>query len=234
MIRALIIEDSRLARNELIELLRKHPDVQVCQECANIREAREAIDKHNPDLLFLDINMPGGDGFELLETLDNVPAVIFTTAYDEFALKAFEHNALDYLLKPITPESLARGLSRLTTQQLPDAPDQATVSRRIFVRDGDRCWLIETRKIRYFESAGNYSRIHFDDHKPMVYRSLTRIESRLPADRFVRVSRQFIVNLNEIESLEPWNQGLVLTMSDGREIEVSRRHSQSLKEKLSL
>lgn len=237
MIKALIVEDSRLARNELMELLRAHPDVNVCEQCASIRKARSAIEQHKPDLLFLDINLPGGDGFELLESLDDVPAVIFTTAYDEYALKAFDHNALDYLLKPITPESLARGLSRLENQIRPttamtDSPEQ--INRRIFVRDGDRCWLIDTRRIRYFESSGNYARIHFDEHKPMVYRSLSRIESRLPSDSFVRVSRQYIVNLNEIVSLEPWNQGLVLTMSDGREIDVSRRHSQALKEKLSL
>ncbi len=233
--RAAIVEDARLARQELKALLEAHPQIKVVIEAATVSEAREALTRTPVDVLFLDINLSGESGFDLLESLEEVPAVVFTTAYDEHAVRAFEHQALDYLLKPIRPEALSRAIGRLPdpTESF-DTESSESVLERIFIKDGDRCWLVEVDRIRYLESAGNHARVCFEDHKPMVYRSLNRIEARLPVDRFMRISRQFIVNLSCVRSMVPWNQGLLLTMDDGREIEASRRYSQALRQSLSL
>ncbi len=234
MFKAIIIEDSRLARADLKALVKKHANIDVVAEAENCEKAIQLIKYNNPDLLFLDINLPDGSGFDILEKIDSVPQVIFTTAYDQYAIDAFEVNALDYLLKPIRAEKLKKALDKLNELK-EQQPDLLTKDNRIFVKDGERCWLIEIGKIRYFESAGNYAQIFFDKNKPMVYKSLSKIEERLPKDAFFRANRSQIVNLTFIKSVEPWgNGGLVLTMTDGKEIEVSRRHTSSFKQLLSL
>lgn len=235
--KAIIVEDSRLARVELKELLKAHPTIEVIAEAENCEQAIAAISQQQPDVLFLDINLPDGNGFDVLEQLDQVPEVIFTTAYDEFAIQAFEVNALDYLMKPVRPQKLARAIEKLSTKKdTPPSPQEGRLSEdsKIFVKDGERCWLIEVGRIRYFENCGNHAQIFFDDEKPFIYKSLSKIEQRLNPMTFIRVNRQHIVNLNFIQDIQPWNSGLVLTMTDGKEIEVSRRHSSNLRQMLSL
>jgi len=253
-LRAIIVEDSRLARLELRELLKLHPEVEIIDEAKNIEIAQEKIEQLKPDLIFLDINMPNGSGFELLERLIECPFVIFTTAYGEFALKAFEVNALDYLVKPIHPQRLANAVEKLKqrmnesiqtkSEENNDASHLKENSEeniplpndhKIFVKDGEQCWLIDVANIRYFESCGNYAKIYFETHKPMIYKSLNLIEQRLNPNIFIRTNRQFIVNTHFIRAIETsGNSGLVLTMEDGKEIDVSRRHTNTFKLLLSL
>ena len=230
--RAVIVEDSRLARLELKQLLKAHPDIEIVAEAKDMKTAATVIQQTQPDLILLDVNLPDGDGFELLQSLSKCPPVIFTTAYDEYAIQAFEHNALDYLLKPINPKRLQQALSKLTESQ---QEIEETIDHKIFVKDGDQCWLIDILQVRYFESCGNYVRLHFDDHQPLVYKSLSNIEKRLQDKVFFRTNRQFIVNVNFIQSIEAsGSTGLFLTMDDGKEIEVSRRHTSHFKNMLSI
>jgi two-component system LytT family response regulator len=162
--------------------------------------------------------------------------VIFTTAYDEFALRAFEVNALDYLVKPITSERLGLALSRVRDagqQVVSDAPLRA--SDHVLVRDGTRCWFIPVRRIRLLESDGNYTRVYFDSVKPLIYRSLSTLEQRLPPEVFFRINRQQIVNLDFIENIESWfSGGLKIWLRGGGECEVSRRAARAFRQKLSL
>ncbi|MBM3760811.1 MAG: response regulator [Acidobacteria bacterium] len=226
--KALIIDDERLARKELRRLLEAHPGIEILAEAANIIEAREAIQTHNPDLLFLDIQMPGGTGFDLLEQLDTAPEVIFTTAYDAFALKAFEVSALDYLLKPIAAERLDQALQKLT-------PVNTTPLDHLFVKDGDRCWFLKPGELTLLESEGNYTRLFFNQQKPLIHRSLQSLEDRLPKDIFFRANRKHLINLNHILNvgLNPADN-LVATLKGNFEIELSRRQSTLFKSRLSL
>ena len=235
--KALIIDDERLARSEVRRLLVDFPWVSVIGEAENADEALAKINELRPELLFLDVQMPEKSGFDLLESIrGELPHVIFTTAYDEFALRAFEVNALDYLVKPITPERLGLALSRIRDagpQPVSDAPLRA--SDHVLVRDGARCWFIPLRRIRLLESDGNYTRVYFDSVKPLIYRSLTTLEQRLPSDAFFRINRQQIVNLDYIENIESWfSGGLKIWLRGGEECEVSRRAARSFRQKLSL
>lgn len=239
-IKALIVEDSRLARRELMELIKAHPEIIVVGEAENVDSAFEMITEKQPELLFLDINMPEKDGFELLEMLDEVPIVIFTTAYDEYAIKSFEYNALDYLLKPISPERFGAALekARQRLQRLQESSNESqhlTESSQIFIKDGERCWLVRIGQIRLFEIVGNYTRVWFDDQKPLLYKSLNQVEEKLPQAMFFRANRQQIVNVNFIEEVIPWFNGkLKLRLKDQTEIEVSRRQSSTFRDRLSL
>ncbi|WP_144395420.1 LytR/AlgR family response regulator transcription factor [Pleionea sediminis] len=233
--KALIVEDSRLARLELIELLKHHAFVEVIGEASNVTDAVEMASSLRPDLLLLDINLPDGTGFDVLKQLSSVPQVIFTTAYDEFAIKAFEVNALDYLMKPIHPERLAKALDKLDRSAEKEKSESLSEDSKVFVKDGQKCWLVKIKEIRYFMSSGNHAQVFFDNVKPFIYQSLSKLEEKLPSQLFFRVSRQFIVNLNEIKSIDPWdNGGFVLTMTDEREIEVSRRYASILRSALSI
>jgi len=239
-LKALIIDDERLARRALRRLLNAHPEVQVIGEAANPDEAIRAIAKSSPDVLFLDVEMPGGSGFDLLEKLEDVPAVIFTTAYDEYAVRAFEVSALDYLVKPITTERLAAALGRAEkalTAFLKE-PFQAggpSAVHQIFVRDGERCWIVRLADISLMESDGNYTRLHFGGNAPLVFRSLAAIEQRLSPTTFFRANRSQIVNLGWIETVENDMDGrLSIKLRNGKQVEISRRQSRSLRERLSL
>ena len=236
--RTLIVDDERLARKELNSLLEDYDEIEVVGEAANADEALELINTVNPDLLFLDIQMPGKTGFELLEMLDNVPKVIFTTAYDEFALKAFEVNALDYLLKPIQPERLKDSISKLPE---PRATSEDTTGKRltledqVFVKDGDKCWFVSLSNIRLFESDGNYIKVSFDNNRPMIHKSLNALDEKLDPRHFFRASRKHIVNLSWVEGIEPWfNGGLMVRLKGGDKVEVSRRQAAKFKEMMSL
>ena len=238
-IKAVIVEDSRLARNELKELLRSHADIELLGEAENVDKGYELIQNSHPDVLFLDINMPEKDGFELLEMLDEVPITIFTTAFDEYAIKSFEYNALDYLLKPINQNRFDQAIEKAKLK-LEGHENEAPVgqklkeSSQIFIKDGEKCWLVKIGEISHFEIVGNYSRVYFGDEKPMLYKSLNQIEEKLPDDNFFRANRQQIVNTLFISNVVPWFNGkLKLTMQNGDEIEVSRRQSYLFKDKMS-
>lgn len=239
-IRAVIVEDSRLARNELKELLKKYDDITLMGEAENVDEGYELIQAENPDLLFLDINMPEKDGFELLEMLDEVPMTIFTTAFDEYAIKSFEYNALDYLLKPVNEKRFAMALEKVrakmeTSKRDSDKTKKLTEGSQIFIKDGESCWLVKIGDILLFEIVGNYTRVFFDDKKPLLYKSLNQVEEKLPEDTFFRANRQQIVNTNYIENVVPWFNGkLKLTLMNGEEVEVSRRQSYIFKDRMSL
>jgi two-component system LytT family response regulator len=230
--KALIIDDERLARAELRRLLEKHPDVEIVGEARDADDALSQISRLEPELLFLDIQMPGANGFELLEQLDRVPLVIFTTAYDDYALKAFEVNALDYLLKPVAPERLAAALAKIGSVK----PKAAVGGdQQIFVKDGERCWFVALREIVLLESEGNYTRLYFGGHRPLVLRSLNYLEDRLDPSMFFRASRKHILNLKFIESMDAWaNGGFLVRLKGNVEVEMSRRQAQKFKEVMSL
>jgi two-component system LytT family response regulator len=239
--RALIVDDERLARKELMKLLEDHPMIEVVGEAMNADEAISMINDLNPDLLFLDIQMPGKTGFQLLEELDSVPLVVFTTAYDEFALKAFEVNALDYLLKPIQPERLAETVSKLSEKERAktvavNGPEKKLgLNDQVFVKDGDRCWFVSLSNVRLFESDGNYIKVYFDANRPMIHKSLNALDEKLDERAFFRASRKHIVNLSWVEGIEPWfNGGLMVRLRGGDKVEVSRRQAAKFKDMMSL
>src|SRR6476660_1700884 len=242
--RAIIIDDERLARAELRKLLQDFPEVEVVDEAANAEEGISKIESQNPDLIFLDIQMPGKTGFDMLSTLERSLNVIFTTAYDEFALKAFEVNALDYLLKPVEPKRLADAIQKLHLQeereQGPMVPvnfNRSILSEndQVFVKDGERCWFVKLSDIRLFESVGNYAKVYFGPNKPLILKSLNALEERLDEKTFFRANRKHIVNLRMIDKIEPYfNGGLLLDLKGGEKIEVSRRQAVKFKEMMSL
>lgn len=238
-IKALIIDDERLARAELRNLL-KNEDLEIIGEATNGEEAIEKIEELQPDLIFLDIQMPGKTGFEVLENIDKAPNVIFTTAYDEFAIKAFQVNALDYLLKPIDPTRLSESLQKakkqiLNKENTAEGEHLLTPQDQFFVKDGERCWFIKLDQVRIFESAGNYTKVYFDDNKPLVLKSLNALEERLDPQYFFRCSRKQIINLAWIGKIDPFfNNTLLVYLKTGEEIELSRRQSLRFKELMSL
>jgi two-component system LytT family response regulator len=214
---------------ELRRLLTAHPTIEIVGEASNGREAIDAVSQLELDLLFLDIQMPGMTGFELLEHIEDVPQVIFTTAYDRFAIKAFEVNALDYLMKPVTPERLASAVERLRP------PTRRGSLEQVFVRDGERCWVVRLPEIFLFESEGNYTRVHFRSERPLIRRSLNAIEARLDSEIFFRANRAQIFNLKWIDQVDNGVAGgLVVRLRGGHTIEMSRRRSDTLREILSL
>ncbi|HXS55626.1 MAG TPA: response regulator [Hanamia sp.] len=240
MQKVVLIDDERLARSELKRLLQEFPDVEVIGEAANANEGIEKIETLNPDLVFLDIQMPGKTGFDMLAQLEKAPHVIFVTAYDEYALKAFEVNALDYLMKPVEPKRLADALLRVRQK---DEEDLLSYVNRgmlgehdqVFVKDGERCWFVKLSDVRLFESVGNYAKVFFGTNKPLILKSLNALEERLDEKTFFRANRKHIINLKMIEKIEPYfNGGLLLDLTGGEKIEVSRRQAVKFKEMMSL
>jgi two-component system LytT family response regulator len=238
--KSIIIDDERLARVELRRLLTPFKEINIVGEAVNAEDALNKISELNPDLIFLDIQMPGKNGFELLEELDSVPKVVFTTAYDEYALKAFEYNALDYLLKPIEPKRLEEAIKKIIETNKKekiseDTQSVLTENDQVFVKDGDRCWFVKLTNVRLFESEGNYVRLYFDDNKPLILRTLNYLDERLDDRSFFRANRKHIINLKWIDNIEPWlNGGLLVKLKGGMKIEVSRRQAIKFKDKLSL
>jgi two-component system LytT family response regulator len=241
--KAIIIDDERLARAELKKLLQEFPEVEVIDEAANADEGIAKIESLHPDLIFLDIQMPGKTGFDMLSQLERTPQVIFTTAYDEFALKAFEVNALDYLLKPVEPKRLADAIQKLQFTESKEIRTDTehfnnsilTENDQVFVKDGERCWFVKLSDIRLFESVGNYAKVFFNSNKPLILKSLNALEERLDEKTFFRANRKHIVNLRLIDKIEPYfNGGLLLELKGGEKIEVSRRQTVKFKEMMSL
>ncbi|MCH7774378.1 MAG: response regulator, partial [Bacteroidetes bacterium] len=193
--KALIIDDERLARTELKRLLTPFKEINVVGEAVNADDALEKIQELKPDLLFLDIQMPGKTGFEMLEELDSVPTVIFVTAYDEYAIKAFDYNALDYLLKPIEPNRLEETVNKLIEKKRKKTISELdkntlTEGDQVFVKDGEKCWFVKLENVRLFESEGNYVRIYFGENKPLILRTLNYLDERLDDKTFFRANRK--------------------------------------------
>jgi len=236
----LIVDDSRLARKELADLLKDIPNVSVIAEAVDVNSAVAAINTHKPDLVLLDIHLPDGDGFDVLENSHYTPQVIFTTAYEQHALRAFEINALDYLLKPVTRERLEAAIQRSFSRQHNDA--QPAISKpvktrtdQIFVRDGEHCHFIRLSDLRLINVEGNYVRLHFLNTKTMLARSMSYVEEKLDPQIFFRANRQQIINMDYVASIEPWlNEGLLIKLADGTEVEVSRRQARDLKQRLEM
>ncbi|MEO5648306.1 MAG: response regulator [Ginsengibacter sp.] len=240
MLKVILIDDERLARSELKRLLQEFPDVEIIGEAANANEGIEKIETLNPDLVFLDIQMPGKTGFDMLAQLEKAPHVIFVTAYDEFALKAFDVNALDYLMKPVEPKRLAEALLKVRQK---DEEELLSYNNRgmlgehdqVFVKDGERCWFVKLSEVRLFESVGNYAKVFFGTNKPLILKSLNALEERLDEKVFFRANRKHIINLRMVEKIEPYfNGGLLLDLVGGEKIEVSRRQAVKFKEMMSL
>ncbi|MBD2769888.1 response regulator transcription factor [Hymenobacter sp. BT664] len=246
--RALLIEDEYLARQELHYLLREaHPEVDIVGEAADADTARRLIAELRPDLLLLDISLPGETGFELLESLDEVPLVVFITAYDQYATRAFQVSALDYVLKPVHPERLAQALARVRlalgaaaparaeTTSIPYPGARLTPQSQVFLKDGEQCYFVRLADIDLFEAVGNYVRVYFGAHAPLHHRSLQQLEEKLPPDLFFRVNRQQILNLTTIEKVHAYYKGgLLLEVRGGRRVDVSTRQAVRFKELLSL
>jgi two-component system LytT family response regulator len=234
--KAIIVEDSRLARQGLLRMLEQFSNLNIVGNAEHPSSALTLIDEHKPDVIFLDIHMPGETGFDLLDKLDYTPQVIFTTAYSEYAYRSFDYNAVDYLLKPISKERLVEAVSKLAENgSLPEIiVEPLERNSKIFIKDGDECHLVTLSDIRYFESCKNYVRVFFEGHSAFIKKPLSSIEERLPAQLFFKVSRQFIVNLFEISTIdESMSDGYDITMSDGKVISVSRRNAIELKRRLS-
>jgi len=242
-IKTIIVDDERLARNELKKLLQNHPEIEVIDEATNVDEGIEKIELYNPELIFLDIQMPGKTGFDLLAEVEKAPRVIFTTAYDEYAIKAFEVNALDYLLKPIEPKRLTDAIQKLQDELQREKAGLGgafnrgplTENDQVFVKDGERCWFVKLGEIRLFESVGNYAKVYFAGNKPLILKSLNALEERLDDRMFFRANRKHIINLRWIEKIEPYfNGGLLVDLKGGEKIEVSRRQTVKFKDMMSL
>ncbi|MGB0431365.1 MAG: LytR/AlgR family response regulator transcription factor [Bacteroidia bacterium] len=242
MIKTIIVDDERLAREELKSLLADFKDIKIIDEASNADDALEKIENQKPDLVFLDIQMPGKTGFDLLEDLIDVPYVIFATAYDEYALKAFEVNALDYLVKPIEKERLKgaveKAIDSIRLKRETDLDDQSSklsLNDQVFVKDGDSCWFVTLEKIKMFESVGNYVRVHFDENRPLIHKSLNGLSDRLDDNYFFRANRQQIINLNWIDEIQQWfSGGLLVTLKGGEKIELSRRQAAKFRDMKSL
>jgi two-component system, LytTR family, response regulator len=236
--KAIIVDDERLARQELKNLLSAHKDVEIIAECADAFEAKLKIAELKPDFIFCDIQMPGKTGLQLAEEISGAVDVVFITAHDEHAIKAFELNAFDYLLKPVQPLRLAETIKKLSVRDSSVKADNNTpLSRKdmVFIKDGDKCWFVKLSDIRLFESEGNYVRVYFDNFRPLILRSLNSLETRLNEKEFFRASRKHILNLDYISTVEQWfNSGLNVKMKDGKEIEISRRQAVKLKDLMSL
>lgn len=244
-IRTLLIDDEDLARQEMRHLLGAFPDLHIVGEAADAVEAAARIRELRPDLIFLDINMPGKSGFDLLAELDESPRVVFVTAYDEFAVRAFETNALDYLLKPVRPERLEKAVEAAREaiqnqpgQQAASASAQPYVLRPdslVFIKDGEKCYFVRLSDIFLFESEDNYVRVYFGKEKPLHRKSLNALTEKLPPELFFRANRQQIINLANIADIEPFFNGtLRVTLHSGMRVEISVRRAGEFRERLSL
>ena len=236
-VRALIVDDEPLSRERVRMLLAAHPEIRVVGECADGSEAVSAIHELDPDLVFLDIQMPEMDGFEVLQQLGatRMPAVIFVTAYDAYAIRAFEVNAVDYLLKPVDPQRFATAVERVTRERPDDVVERVlsvveSIKRpryrsRFVVRDARGAFFLPAEAITWLEAADNYVRIHTGDAQYLLRETLKHIEASLDPERFVRVHRSAMVNLEKIARVEPWARGeYAIVLRDGTRLTSSRAY----------
>jgi len=232
--RCFLVDDETLAIRELETMLKVFPEIEILGSSDRASTAIDKINNLKPDLIFLDINMPGMNGFELLENLEEAPEVIFVTAYDEFAIKAFEVNALDYILKPVNPERLKDAVNKIQKKSLVEKSNESEklgIDKKIFIKDGEKCYFVPVKDIFLIESEGNYVKVYFENKKPLLHKSLTYMENRLMEDVFFRANRQFIINLNFIKNIEPYfNSTLLVEMENGQKIDLSQRQSVKFRE----
>jgi two-component system LytT family response regulator len=237
--RTIIVDDERPAREELIYLLKSFPEINIVGEAGDPTSAVRLIQQEQPDVVFLDIRMPGGTGFEVLEKLEPpFPFVIFTTAYESHAIQAFEVDALDYLLKPIESSRLEMAIQKLRRQiqaRVEADPTRISIEDRVFLRQDERAWFIPVRDIIRLEADGNYTRVYFIKGKALLLRSLSSLEEKLPPQIFFRINRSEMINLTFIKDIEPWFSGsLKVTLTDGTSLEMSRRQAQIFREQKTL
>ncbi|UCC85357.1 MAG: response regulator transcription factor [Gemmatimonadota bacterium] len=233
---AVIVDDERLARRELGSLLEAHPEVRIVGEADSVASAADLINREEPDVVFLDIQLVGETGFDLLERLEAEPAIVFVTAYEQHAIRAFEVNALDYLLKPVTPERLAAALEKLPRPGSgPPAVEPLDYQDRLFLRLDDRLMFLRVDAIKYITAAADYSYLHTaDGRRRLVHKPLKEWEARLPANYFLRIHRSTIVNMEHVERLEPWsNYSYRVYLADvGDPLTMSRRYALKAKDRL--
>lgn len=243
--KAIIIDDERLARQELKNMLAAFKEIEVVAECNSAESALKAIDLHNPELLFLDIQMPGKNGFDLLQEIPDLPKVVFVSAYDDYAIRAFDVNALDYLLKPVQEQRLSETIKKILSKETSELENEKVEQNepittldendQVFVKDGERCWFVKLSDIRLFESEGNYVRVYFEKNRPLILRSLNYLDDRLNPKVFFRASRKHIINLKLVGNIENWfNGGLMVELKGGEKVEISRRQAVKFKDKMSL
>lgn len=229
-----LVDDEILAIKELETMLKVFPELEIVGSSDRAAKAVEMINSLKPDLIFLDINMPGMNGFELLENLEETPNVIFVTAYDEYAIQAFEVNALDYILKPVNPERLRDAINKIqkrTQSEKVNESEKLGIDKKIFIKDGEKCYFVPIRDIYLIESEGNYVKVYFENKKALLHKSLTYMENRLTEEVFFRANRQFILNLNFIKNIEPYfNSTLLVEMKTGQKIDLSQRQSVKFRE----
>ena len=235
----LIIDDERLAREEVRRALEGYPEFKIVGEANNAAVAVDLIEKEHPDIIFLDIHMPEKSGFDLLEELGTVPEVVFTTAYDQYAVQAFEVNALDYLVKPLREERFAKTIEKvkLELQKKEEAAktQPLNIHQKIFIKDGENVYFIPLAEIRFIESMDNYARLYFGNEKAMVKRSLNQLEEKLDPNTFFRANRSQIINTEYIEEIHPYfNNKLKIVLTSGESVEVSSRQSVKFKKRNSL
>lgn len=235
-IKAIIVDDEQLGRDIIKEYLENNPEVYVVAECRDAHEALTAVEKHKPDLLFLDIQMPEINGFELLEMLDHHPKIIFSTAYDQYAIKAFEVNAVDYLLKPYDADrfnlALERALNNIRSQHQGNEPITKLLQtihassqylERLLIKQAGRIVIISCKEINLISAMDDYAEISTARDSYLIQQSLNHLEERLNPDQFVRVHRSYIVNLDAIKDIVNWSAGRYkLYLKDGKEIFLSR------------
>jgi two-component system, LytTR family, response regulator len=249
-IRTLVVDDEPMARERILSLLQQEGDVEVIGQCSDGVQAVSAIQQQSPDLVFLDVQMPGCDGFGVIQNIgaDRMPTVVFVTAYDEYALRAFEVHALDYLLKPFgkdrfqetlkhARESLERrragDLGRRLLALVHDLKPEQQRLDRLVVKSGGRVFFLRTEEIDWIEAAGNYVRLHLGEESHLFRETMNGMEARLDTRRFVRIHRSRIVNTERIKELQPWFNGeYVVILRNGTRLTLSRGYREKLQEQL--
>jgi len=244
----LIVDDEPLARERLRTLLADETDVEIVGECGDGCQAVVAIEELKPDLVFLDVQVPNLDGFGILESIgaDRIPAIIFVTAYDHYALRAFDVRAVDYVLKPFGRERLERALAHARTQiqrgrsndvsgqlvaLLEEIRPQKTYLKRIMIKSGGRLFFLRTMDVEWVEAAGNYVRLHVGSESHLLRETMNGLEAKLDPDRFLRIHRSTIVNIERIKELQPWFHGdYVVILKDDRQLTMSASYREKLDE----
>ena len=247
-IKAIIVDDEKLARSRLKRLLQRHRQIEVVGEAANGTQGMSLVKEASPDVIFLDIKMPVMSGFDMLKNLDKSPYVVFTTAYDEYALQAFQENTIDYLLKPISEDALDRAVSKLTDflqrgelvtidfeRLARSIEERRNIIKRFSVTLGNKIVLVPENEIYFFNAEDKCTFLNTRNHNFIVSFAVKDLEKRLDPDKFVRANRSYIVNLDFIESIDRWFGGrLLLRMTNGKEITVSRSYVSSFRHRISL
>lgn len=224
--RVAIVDDSRLARLELKQQLSSIEHIQIVAEAASVSEAIDMLAQHNIDLLLLDIDLPDGDGFDVLQGAEQVPQVIFVTAFNEYAIKSFEYNALDYLMKPVRKERLIQSLNKVT----PAISHALSPDRRIFIKDKDRCYFVSVDDIHAFEALGNYTIVHLANASPSVYKPIGAIFDRLDKSLFFKASRSWVINSHFIQNIDALENGtFAVALANHKTVMISKRQAAEFK-----